>query len=127
MTIPLDASGLNFRAGPGLGRAARAFYSVKQLKTAFRTGLGPKKFTGFKIPAHARPVRFVGGPGAGRARVGPVGRVGVYWAGWTSCCTKATCWVAARFVMKRRPRSPPTTRAGDHHAAVLPFVRTVHC
>jgi hypothetical protein len=41
MTIPLDASGLNFRVGPGLGRAARAFYSVKQLKTVFRTGLGP--------------------------------------------------------------------------------------
>jgi hypothetical protein len=32
------------RAGPGLGRAARAFYSVKQLKTAFRVGLGPKFF-----------------------------------------------------------------------------------
>jgi hypothetical protein len=42
MTIPLDASGLNFRAGLGLGRAARAFYSVKQLKTTFRAGLGPK-------------------------------------------------------------------------------------
>jgi hypothetical protein len=67
MTILLDVSGLNFRAGPGLGRAARAFYSVKQLKTAFRTGLGQKKFSGFKISAHARPVRFVGGPGAGWA------------------------------------------------------------
>jgi hypothetical protein len=43
MTIPLDASDLNFRAGPGLGRAARTFYSVKQLKTAFRAGLGPKR------------------------------------------------------------------------------------
>jgi hypothetical protein len=43
MTIPLDASGLNFRAG--LGRAARVFYSVKQLKTAFRAGLGPKKIS----------------------------------------------------------------------------------
>jgi hypothetical protein len=32
------------RAGPGLGRTARAFYSVKQLKTAFRAGLGPKNF-----------------------------------------------------------------------------------
>jgi hypothetical protein len=69
MTIPLDASGLNFRAELGLGRAARAFYSVKQLKTAFRAGLGPKKFfAGFKISAHARPVRFMGGPGAGRAQ-----------------------------------------------------------
>jgi hypothetical protein len=33
------------RAGPGLGRTARAFYSVKQLKTAFRAGLGPKKIS----------------------------------------------------------------------------------
>jgi hypothetical protein len=48
MTIPLGASGLNFRAGLGLGRAARAFYSVKQLKTAFRVGLGQKKFCGIQ-------------------------------------------------------------------------------
>jgi hypothetical protein len=34
--------GPNFRAG--LGRAARVFYSVKLLKTAFRAGLGPKNF-----------------------------------------------------------------------------------
>jgi hypothetical protein len=33
------------RAGPGLGRAARVFYSVKQLKTAFRAGLGQKKIS----------------------------------------------------------------------------------
>jgi hypothetical protein len=73
MTIPLDASGLNFWVG--LGRATCAFYSVKQLKTTFRAGLGPKKkFAGFKISAHARPVRFVGGPGVGRARAGPAGR-----------------------------------------------------
>jgi hypothetical protein len=58
-------------AGPGLGWASRVFYSVKQLKTAFRVGLGPKKITGFKISAHDRPVRFVGGPSAGRARAGP--------------------------------------------------------
>jgi hypothetical protein len=71
MTIPLEASSLNFQAGLGLGRAARAFYRVKQLKTAFRVGLRPKKFfAGFKISAHSRPVRFVGGPGAGRARAG---------------------------------------------------------
>jgi hypothetical protein len=64
------------RARPGLGRAARAFYSVKQIKTAFRAGLGPKKiFAGFKISAHARPVRFVGGPDAGQA-CGP-GRAGL--------------------------------------------------
>jgi hypothetical protein len=68
MIIPLDTSGLNFRAG--LGRAARAFYSVKQLKTAFRAGLEPNFFAGFKISAHARPVRFAGGPGAGRAGSG---------------------------------------------------------
>jgi hypothetical protein len=68
MPILLDASGLNFRVGLGLGRAARAFYSVKQLKTTFRAGLGQKKnFAGFKISAHGRPVRFVGGP-AGRAQ-----------------------------------------------------------
>jgi hypothetical protein len=63
------------RGGPELGRAARAFYSVKQLKTAFRARLGPKKFfAGFKIFAHAHLVRFMGGPGAGRAcRPGRVG------------------------------------------------------
>jgi hypothetical protein len=77
MTIPLYASGLNFWAGPGLGRAARAFYSVKQLKTAFRVGLGQKNFAGFKISARAHPERFVGGPGAGRARSGPAGRAGL--------------------------------------------------
>jgi hypothetical protein len=33
------------RSGPGLGRAARAFYSVKQLKTTFRAGLEPKFFS----------------------------------------------------------------------------------
>jgi hypothetical protein len=54
--------------GPGLGGPPAYFYSVKQLKTAFRVGLGPKKIAGFKISAHARPVRFVGGPGAGRAQ-----------------------------------------------------------
>jgi hypothetical protein len=77
MTIPLDASGLNFRVGLGFGRAARVFYSVKQLKTAFRVGLGPKFFfAGFNISAHARSVRFVGGPGAGRTRAGRAGRAG---------------------------------------------------
>jgi hypothetical protein len=66
------------RAGPELGRAARTFYSVKQLKTAFRAGLGSKKkFTGFKISAHTRPVRFVCGPGAGRAWAGSAGRAGL--------------------------------------------------
>jgi hypothetical protein len=29
MTVPWDVSDLSFRAGPGLGRAARTFYSVK--------------------------------------------------------------------------------------------------
>jgi hypothetical protein len=71
MTIPLHASGLNFRARLGLGRVARPFYSVKQLKTTFRAGLGPKKvFAGFKTSAHARPVSFVGGSGAGRVETG---------------------------------------------------------
>jgi hypothetical protein len=46
LTIPLDAPDLNFRAG--LGRVARTFYSVKQLKTAFRAGLGQKKFRGIQ-------------------------------------------------------------------------------
>jgi hypothetical protein len=36
-------------------RAARTFYSVKELKTSFRAGLGQKKFAGFKISAHACP------------------------------------------------------------------------
>jgi hypothetical protein len=75
MTIPLDVSGLNFRAGLGLRRAARVFYSVKQLKIAFRAGLGPKEIAGFKISAHARPVKFVGEPSTGRVS-GP-GRAGL--------------------------------------------------
>jgi hypothetical protein len=57
-------------AGLGLGRAARAFYSVKQLKTSFQAGIGPIFFAGFKIFAHARPVRSVDGPGADRTRTG---------------------------------------------------------
>jgi hypothetical protein len=48
MTIPLDASGLNFQAGlgssPGLGGAANLLYSAKQLKTHFEPGSGQKKF-----------------------------------------------------------------------------------
>jgi hypothetical protein len=79
MTIPLNASSLNFWAGlgPGLGLGGPpAFYSVKQLKTAFWAELGPIFFAGFKIYAHARPVRFVGGSGASRARAGP-GRAGL--------------------------------------------------
>jgi hypothetical protein len=70
MTIPLDVSGLNFRAEPRLGWPARTFYSVKQLKIAFRPASGQFFFAGFKISAHARLVSFVGGPGVGRARVG---------------------------------------------------------
>jgi hypothetical protein len=54
---------------PRPGRAARAFYSVKQLKTVFRTGIGPKKFfADFKISAHARPVRFLARAWRGRAQ-----------------------------------------------------------
>jgi hypothetical protein len=75
MPVPSDVLGLSFRARPKLGRAARAFYSVKQLKTAFQAWLGPKKFTDFKISAHARPVRFVGGPGAGQALAGRASRI----------------------------------------------------
>jgi hypothetical protein len=43
MTITLDASGLNFWAGLGLGRAARVFYGVKQLKQHFGRASGKKK------------------------------------------------------------------------------------
>jgi hypothetical protein len=42
MTVPWDVSELSFQAGPELGRAAREFYSVKQLKTTFQAGLEPK-------------------------------------------------------------------------------------
>jgi hypothetical protein len=38
MPVPWDVSSLSFRAEPGLGLAARVFYSAKQLKTTFRTG-----------------------------------------------------------------------------------------
>jgi hypothetical protein len=49
MTIPLDASGLNFQAGlgssPGLGGAANLLYSAKQLKTHFEPGSGQKNLS----------------------------------------------------------------------------------
>jgi hypothetical protein len=68
MTIPLDASSLNFRSGLELGRAARVFYSVKQLKTVFRARLGQKKFSRASryLPT---PVQY--GSWAGLARTGP--------------------------------------------------------
>jgi hypothetical protein len=71
MTIPLDASGLNFRARPGLGRAARTFYSVKQLKQHFGPGSGQKIFRELQdlCPRPSSKVR-------GRARRGPSLRVG---------------------------------------------------
>jgi hypothetical protein len=69
MTIPLDVSGLNFRAGPGLGRVTCVFYSVKQLKTTFPIGLGPKKFRGLQdlCPRPSGKIRGRAGPGPGRA------------------------------------------------------------
>jgi hypothetical protein len=78
MTIPLGASGLNFRVGPGLGWVARAFYSVKQLKTTFRAGLGSKKkFRGLQdlCPRPSSKVRGRAwrGPGSGRVGLGRVG------------------------------------------------------
>jgi hypothetical protein len=71
MTIPLDASGLNFRAGPRLGWAARVFYSVKQLKIAFRAVLGPKNF--FRAlqdlcPRPSNKIRGCAWRGPGRAQ-----------------------------------------------------------
>jgi hypothetical protein len=70
MTILLDVSGLNFQTGPELGRAARAFYSVKQLKTAFRAGLGTKKIRGLQdlCPRPASKVRGRAWRGPGRAQ-----------------------------------------------------------
>jgi hypothetical protein len=73
MTIPLDAPGLNFRAVPGLGRAARTFYSVKQLKIAFRAGLGPIFFfCGLQDLCPRPPSMFRGrvGPGPGSKCLG---------------------------------------------------------
>jgi hypothetical protein len=72
MTIPLDVSGLNFRAGLGLGQATRVFYSVKQLKTTFRVGLGPKKFRGLQdlCPRKSSKVRGRAWRGTGQ-RAGP--------------------------------------------------------
>jgi hypothetical protein len=65
------------RAGPGLGRAARAFL-CKTTKNNISGGARAKFFfTAFKISAHARPVRFVGGPGAGRAQACGPGRAGL--------------------------------------------------
>jgi hypothetical protein len=72
MTIPLDASGLNFWVG--LGRPTCAFYSVKQLKTAFRAGLGPKKIRGLQDLCPRPPSKVCGrawrGPSPGRAEPG---------------------------------------------------------
>jgi hypothetical protein len=63
MTIYWTHRASIFGPGPSLGRPP-AHFSVKQ---HFGPGSGQKKFASFKISAHARPVRFVGGPGAGRA------------------------------------------------------------
>jgi hypothetical protein len=81
MTIPLDVSGLNFRAGlgpgPGLGRAARVFYSVKQLKMTFVVGLGPKIF--LRALRSLPTVRGRAGPGPGqRAGLGRAQNAQVY-------------------------------------------------
>jgi hypothetical protein len=72
MTIPLDASGLNFRAELGLGRPARAFYSVKQLKTVFRAGFGPNFFCRLQdlSPRPSSKVRGRAWRGSGQ-RAGP--------------------------------------------------------
>jgi hypothetical protein len=78
MTIPLDPSGLNFRAGLepglGLGGVARAFYSVKQLKTAFGPGSGQKNFCRLQdlCPHPSSKVRGWAwrGPGLGWVRPG---------------------------------------------------------
>jgi hypothetical protein len=57
------------RAGPGLGRAARVFYSVKQIKTTFRAGHGPKKIRGLQdlCPRPSSKVRGRAWRGPGRA------------------------------------------------------------
>jgi hypothetical protein len=86
MIIPLDASGLNFRAGPGLGWAASAFYSVRQLKTAFRAGLGSKKI--FSRPSRSMPTpsgKVCGwdwrGPGSKCSGIFPTSRTGSFGSG----------------------------------------------
>jgi hypothetical protein len=70
MTIPLDVSGLNFRAEPRLGWPARTFYSVKQLKIAFRAGLGPNFFCGLQDLCPRPPSKFRGRAWRRSARVG---------------------------------------------------------
>jgi hypothetical protein len=68
---PTGRVGLQFsgraQAEPGLGRATRVFYSVKQLRTTFRVGLGQKKFREIQdlYPHPSSKIR--GGPGSGRA------------------------------------------------------------
>jgi hypothetical protein len=67
--LPTGRVGPQFsgRARAGPERAACAFYSVKQLKTAFWVRLGPKTFSQAlrSLPTPVQPVRFVGGPSAG--------------------------------------------------------------
>jgi hypothetical protein len=74
MTIPLDVSGLNFQAELGLGRATRVFYSVKQLKTTFWVGLGPKKIL---RASRSLPTQVQQGSSAGLVRDRPAGRAGL--------------------------------------------------
>jgi hypothetical protein len=59
MSIP--RAGTEFGSGP----KTRVFRAEKILPMTVKIF-----FTGFKISAHARPVRSVGGPGAGPARAG---------------------------------------------------------
>jgi hypothetical protein len=60
------------RPGLGLGRAARTLYSVKQLKTTFRVGLGPQKISRALRSLCPRPSSKV----RGRAGLGPGLRAG---------------------------------------------------
>jgi hypothetical protein len=73
---PTRRVGLQFsgraQAEPGLGRAARVFYSVKQLRTTFQVGLGQKKFREIQ-DLYLHPSSKI----RGRAWLGPGQRTGL--------------------------------------------------
>jgi hypothetical protein len=77
-----------------------------------------KIFAGFKISAHTRPVRLVGGPGAGRARAGS-GRTQnaqVYSASTPSALQEADSGVAPRRLQSLLIRGG---RASDVHVSLV--------
>jgi hypothetical protein len=84
--------------------AAHVFYSVKQLKTIFWAGLGPKKFNGLQhlcprppSKGHGRAQRGPGrASGPGRARLKMLKYIPVFYIFWSLLCAHLSFVVTVR-------------------------------